>query len=947
MKLSYRLLVDTRRHLAQLFLLLGLTVMLGINPVAMASVINSKHNLSSSGPGPVKATSETQICVFCHTPHGGDQTAGAPLWNRMQSTATYIPYLSSSMAANQPPGQPGANSKVCLSCHDGTMAIGTVGNLNGRGANITMIGTGPGGVIAEGSGATTGYTRDLGVDLTNDHPISFIYDTTLANNDGELRDPSLTPTIVGSHGPGVNPTFPLENDGQMQCPTCHDPHLSTSISPKFLRGLRLQQTAPPSGGLFSPSKDIMCLACHDKDKAGPTTWSNSAHATNTDPTLVNEAYTDAAADIREFPHGTTVWQASCLNCHDTHTLQGARHLLREGAIGGRSAIEETCYQCHRSAVDPTNILGPSYNTAPDIKTDFDSPNFRMPVGSLAGIHDIGGVFDDTAVGGGLADNSLLINGLPAGSCDAPNEQCGKDFMEPEALLGRASATMTIGGIKLPGSISNRHTECTDCHNPHRTTKFRQFSTNASVIPDEYAAGTHKHNILSGDTVAHSNIASGSLRGIFGVEPVYNTAAPNFVTPDGIPSAFTVKRGDPGLTGTLDVNNTYVTREYQVCLKCHSNYAYDNPDSLGSTNNPGGTSHSTNGFDTYLNTAMELQAPATDKGNQSFGDSGAYATTYSANNQRSWHPVLDSTGRTMALRTNNNPAANPNLWRSPWNGSDSDGGTNQINSAVSRDGSTIGVTGAVGYQTMYCSDCHGSYTNPSDGVVPVGGENGSSWGPHGSIESFILKGPWNTTAEINPTSAPANTLDVLCFRCHAAAQYADPSPIPPATTLPSGFGNSNTSLTDIYGQPITNLHQRHAYYTTTGGVPAANIWPATANNSYRCTMCHTGTAHGWKNKAFLVNLNDVGPEVDRAINGTAGGAIGTSLGGTGEIAPGPITLATGDPVPQGTQVPAGMASVPTGYTNGPYYQGALLYIANTGFKASGTWTKADCTNAGCH
>jgi hypothetical protein len=43
----------------------------------------------------------------------------------------------------------------------------------------------------------------------------------------------------------------------------------------------------------------------------------------------------------------------------------------------------------------------------------------------------------------------------------------------------------------------------------------------------------------------------------------------------------------------------------------------------------------------------------------------------------------------------------------------------------------------------------------------------------------------------------------------------------------------------------------------------------------------------------------------------------------------------------------MAPVPTGYTNGPYYQGALLSIANTGFKTSGNWAKADCTTAGCH
>jgi len=107
------------------------------------------------------------------------------------------------------------------------------------------------------------------------------------------------------------------------------------------------------------------------------------------------------------------------------------------------------------------------------------------------------------------------------------------------------------------------------------------------------------------------------------------------------------------------------------------------------------------------------------------------------------------------------------------------------------------------------------------------------------------------------------------------------------------------------------------------------------------MCHTGTAHGWKNKGFLVNLNDLGPELNLIIGGIGpAGALG------GEIAPGPVTLATGANVPKGTYVPGAMAPIPTGYSNGPYYRGALLGIAATGFPASGNWVKASCTSS-CH
>jgi hypothetical protein len=912
MKLLYRLLMDIRRLLAEQSILLGLALLLGTCGISIASVIDSKHNLSASGPGPVKAVSETQVCVFCHTPHGGDQTAGAPLWSRPTSTATYTPYLSSTTDSSSPPGPPGASSKVCLSCHDGTMAIGLVVNLNGLPANIAMNGTGPGGVMPDGTSATgTGYTRNLGIDLSNDHPISFTYDTTLSSNDGELRSPPVvngSTTVVGNRGFGVKPTFPLENN-QMQCITCHDPHISTSASQKFLRGNRLQQSTP-MGSLYT-STDITCLACHDKDKS-VATWANSAHA---NINVADEAYTNTSATTLQFPLSTAVWQASCLGCHDTHTVPGARHLLREGTdsptipkSGGLSAMEETCYQCH--SAQGTSVLNQSSppNKVPDIKTDFAS-FIHMPISALAGeTHNIGGSFDDSSGAG--------YNGLATGitgRCNTPGDKCGKDLMESEALLGRA-----LSG----GNITNRHAECTDCHNPHRATKNRLFNANA-VIPD--AAGTHKHNIEITDILAHDNIASGSLRGTFGVEPVYPAA--DFGIP-GIPSTFEVKRGDPGLSVLSDVGQTFVTREYQVCLKCHSNYAYDNPDLLGYT---GGTATNTNGFNTYLNTAMEFQAPVGHKGAPAYTmDSGAYQPSFNApfstNNYRSWHPVIDNTGRTVANRGN----ASPNLWRSPWNGSNTDGGALVI------------ASGAVGNQTMYCSDCHGTVTSISNGVVPdnngsVGAwtENGNPWGPHGSAENFILKGPSNTASAISVVS------DTLCFRCHDATQYADATGSP-TTVLQSGFSAAGT---DAAGAPMTNLHQRHAYYTSAAGQGVTGtVWPlsATSPPTYRCTMCHTGTAHGWKNKGFLVNLNDVGPELDRPINGTIGGALG------GEITLASATLTTSQNVPKGTRVPqtpVNMAPVPTGYTNGPYYQGALLYITN--FKPSGNWTKSDCTNSGCH
>jgi len=798
----------------------------------IADVRNTRHNLSASGTGTVKATTETQVCVFCHTPHGATQGV-TPLWNRQLSNQTYTPYTSSSLDANAIQGtldQPGGSSKLCLSCHDGTLAIGNVNVLNGRiNQSITLSGTAPGGVMPPGAGTGTGFTRSLGADLTNDHPISLNFTSALAIRDGELRSvdanqrwPAGSGTVLGVRASGYKPLLPLEptgngGAGQIQCGTCHDPHIrETDISvgnQKFLRTNRFQE-APP-GAAFSQANDIVCLACHDKNLASGA-WAYSAHA---NPLVATQTYTASAASLREFPAALPVWKAACLNCHDTHTVQGARRLLREGTdslavpkSGGAPALEEACYACHTTAAQ--SAVTPA-TTVPDIRSDFQLAR-RMPIRTVdqasgTETHDIGGGFTDP----GFVD------------CSGAANLCGKDFLEPRTKLG-------------VGNLSNRHAECTDCHNPHRVVKFRSFNGNAGVIagtPD--AAGTHRHDDTAGYT--HTNIASGVLRGSWGVEPIYGSASFQ-----SLPSGYIVKRGDPGTSADTSVTAPYVTREYQVCLKCHSDYGFSDNNLYPVGNRPtlgfpGGTPANTNGLQQYTNIAKELQAPAAHKGEVTTGDSGA-APAYATANHRSWHPVIDNTGRSGPVRGNGTDISA--RFRLPW-------------------------SNAVGTQTMYCSDCHGSNVTSQTSVVPNGGENGSPWGPHGSSNNFILKGTFSATTGTGEQATGA------CFKCHDYASYATRS------DNRTGFFNADRG----------DLHTFHADKI----------------GRMRCTWCHVAVPHGWKNKAFLVNLNDVGPE-----------------GG----------------LPAGTQV---RNNTTAGYTNGPYYLNAMLKIRT--FRPSGQWTETSCGSAG--
>ena len=103
-------------------------------PAFAESVKNSKHNLSTSGPGSVKSTDYDEICVFCHTPHAANTAVSlAPLWNRGVVTgASLTPlYNSSSLESTNRPSTVDVDSTdapLCLSCHDGSNLAGQLVN---------------------------------------------------------------------------------------------------------------------------------------------------------------------------------------------------------------------------------------------------------------------------------------------------------------------------------------------------------------------------------------------------------------------------------------------------------------------------------------------------------------------------------------------------------------------------------------------------------------------------------------------------------------------------------------------------------------------------------------------------------------------------------------------------------------------------------------------------
>lgn len=183
------------------------------SPILMSrskSVTDSKHNLSVTGKGDIKSISETRVCIFCHSSHNASKEG--PLWNHSTpSSSKFVTYERSTLAATAE--QPNGATKLCLSCHDGTIAVGALLN---RPHQVPMKNVSSQGTIPSNK------KSNLGFDLSGAHPVSIKYNQNSALASDHLRWPPFD--VENKVGPDKN--------GYVQCTACHDPH-DSSKSEKY------------------------------------------------------------------------------------------------------------------------------------------------------------------------------------------------------------------------------------------------------------------------------------------------------------------------------------------------------------------------------------------------------------------------------------------------------------------------------------------------------------------------------------------------------------------------------------------------------------------------------------------------------------------------------------------------------------------------------------------
>ncbi len=254
---------------------------------AAGTLAGSKHDLSARGPGEYRAETETDPCIFCHISHRG---SAETLSNRPETRAEHRPYESTTATSRAAP--PTGSSRICLSCHDGTIAVGHTrnGTIQMRGGKKALA---------------PGRRSNLGTDLRRSHPISM-----------------NTPASGKVHVPARGDAVRLDPSGLVQCTSCHDPH---------------DEWRDPEVGKFlvKPSaRSALCRSCHS---AGVSA-SGATHISAPGSAKGAEAVVSKMRRSAATPTGL-----GCASCHVSHGADVRGRLVKEDL-----PEDDLCLTCHGS-----------------------------------------------------------------------------------------------------------------------------------------------------------------------------------------------------------------------------------------------------------------------------------------------------------------------------------------------------------------------------------------------------------------------------------------------------------------------------------------------------------------------------------------------------------------------------------------------------------------------
>ncbi len=396
------------------------------------------HNMSLSGTGPVKGALDP--CLYCHVPHSGVQNTSSTLWSQTLSQQTYQTYTSTTLHNTTQQPMLGADSSLCLSCHDGTVAVGQ---------------TQPFGTIR-----TTGnmYPADVfGNNLQGSHPFSMKLPLVDA--------PDLVPSLVTSH----TTADPLKQvkliNNNVECTSCHTPHnqFVDLVSKNFL--------------LRDSSNGQLCLACHEPNQrtvngqSNPLAqWLGSIHAT------AGNGISNAPV-LGNYP---TVARNACLSCHMPHNSVAGARLLRGPvpSVPNMDASTQNCITCHNGGSNISPAIANVY-------AEFAKISHPYPSG--VNTHD-------------TAEPALLNNNRHATCVDCHSPHASMAVSSFSSTLPPTIRPSQAGAIGISASDGttvltpavNQFETCLRCHG---TSAGKQTLTVFGYAPNRTLTGSDPLNLI--------------------------------------------------------------------------------------------------------------------------------------------------------------------------------------------------------------------------------------------------------------------------------------------------------------------------------------------------------------------------------------------------------------------------------------------------------------------
>ena len=393
-------------------ILLVLSSLLAIPGIAAYAQVSGdvlgSHNLSLSGTSPIKGSLDP--CLYCHVPHSGMQNAGGgALWSQQLSQQTYSTYTSSTLHNTGLQPALGADSSLCLSCHDGTVAVGQTQPFG----QVQMTGN--------------MYPADkFGTNLQGSHPFSLKLPLVDA--------PDLLPSLAASHTTG-DPTVKLINN-DVECTSCHTPHAQAldMVSKNFL--------------VRDSSNGQLCTACHQinpravNGQSNPlASWAVSIHATAGN-VIANGPLLGSYANVA---------QNACLSCHMPHNSAAGARLLRgpQPPIANMDSASQNCMTCHNGG---SNISPAIMN----VYAEFSKISHPYPAG--INTHD--------AAEAPMLNNNRHTTCVDCHSPHASQQVSSFASVLPPAIrpsqAGTAGISATDGTTVLTPAV-NQHETCLRCH----------------------------------------------------------------------------------------------------------------------------------------------------------------------------------------------------------------------------------------------------------------------------------------------------------------------------------------------------------------------------------------------------------------------------------------------------------------------------------------------------